>query len=94
MHESEQVALMRRVAHIFVTVNKVEPKTADWHVLNMTVDELQHALETNGKFLRFECTCSETNNDMCRGCYEGPTVENAVEDALDDFNYVGSRFHY
>lgn len=69
LHESEHVALMRQVAHIFVTVNKLEKRTAEWHVLNMTPTELQNAVKTNGRFLKVQCECSNVDDDMCSHCY-------------------------
>jgi hypothetical protein len=47
MHEQEQVALMRRVSHIFQTVHNCSVSFSDWKVTEMTVAELQFIEEKN-----------------------------------------------
>jgi hypothetical protein len=42
LHESEQVALMRRVAHIFMVKHDCTAEFSNWKVTDMTVAELQY----------------------------------------------------
>lgn len=42
LHESEHVALMRRVSHTMQTKHECTQTFADWKVGDMTVDELQN----------------------------------------------------
>ena len=42
MHESDVIALMRRVSYIFQTVHHCSVVFSDWKVTDMTLNELQH----------------------------------------------------